>query len=151
MTLFSVEADVPFAETAVNDYIGTNSGRPLWTRPIGVGPSVTQEDVPFDVFAFEVSQSGEYRFDLSFNGFNGYVHLYEDSFDPTAPFDNVVLGEDGIGNTASFDADLEIGTAYYLVISGNTAADIGNFTLEISGVLDFVLQKSTYCRDYLVV
>ena len=141
LTLFEVQADVPFAESAINGFEGTNVGRPLWERPVGTGPNVAGEDVPFDVFSFKVPSDGEYAFDVDFNGFNGYLHLYDESFDPTAPFAGLLAADDGVGFTASIEEEFEADEIYYLIISGNTASDAGSYSIDISGDVDLVIQR----------
>ncbi|MGB0929644.1 MAG: SdrD B-like domain-containing protein [Chitinophagales bacterium] len=141
LTLFNIETDIPFVESAVNTYSGTNSNRPYWTRPVDVGPTVFPEDVRFDIFSFTVSANGDYDLNVNFNGFNGYLHLYEDSFDPTAPFSNLIAAEDGVGTSASIEEAFEAGKTYYLIVSGNTPSDLGNFTIDISGELNFVIHN----------
>ncbi len=141
LTLFSVEADIPFAESAVNSYNGTTVSRPLWARPIGVGPNVTSEDVRFDIFSFRASVNGNYTFSVDFNNFNGYLHLYEGAFDPTAPFSGLIAAEDGTGTSASIVGTLSASKTYYLVVSGNTPTDVGSFTMDISGALNSVIHR----------
>ncbi|MEZ4887599.1 MAG: SdrD B-like domain-containing protein [Chitinophagales bacterium] len=140
-TLFEVEADVPFAEASVNSYLGTTVGRPLWERPIGTGPNVVTEDVRFDIFSFKVPTNGTYTFNANFNNFNGYLHLYDGSFDPTSPFTGLIAGADGSGTSASIGGTLSASKTYYLVISGNTASDIGTFTITLDGPLNSVIHR----------
>ncbi|MFK7907183.1 MAG: hypothetical protein AB8B69_18750, partial [Chitinophagales bacterium] len=141
LTLFEVGVDVPFAESAINGYSGTLIGRPLWDRPIAGTQDLAGEDVRFDIFSFKVPVDDDYSFDVDFDGFNGYLHLYDGSFDPTAPFTDLIAGDDGVGMSASIDADLEEGETYYLVISGNTATDVGTFSIAISGGIDAVIHR----------
>ncbi len=141
LTLFEVDVDIPFAESAINDYEGTIVGRPLWDRPVGATENLAGEDVRFDIFSFKVPVADNYSFDANFNGFNGYLHLYAGSFDPTAPFSDLVDGDDGVGTSASIDASLEEDETYYLVISGNEPTDEGTFTLDISGGIDAVIHR----------
>lgn len=132
-TLFAVNIDLPFAESAVNKYNGTNISRPFWQRPVDIGPDVVAQDVRFDIFSFKAPTSGNYTFDVTFNGFNGYLHLYAGTFDPTAPLSDLIAAEDGVGTTAGITSNLVAGEIYYLVISGNTPSDVGQFSMNISG------------------
>jgi len=70
-------------------------------------------------------------------GWDGYIHLYENSFDPNNQLNNLIAANDdgfgGIGTSDLVDLDLQDGTVYWLVTSGFAAGDEGKYTWTISG------------------
>ena len=67
--------------------------------------------------------------------YDGYLHLYQDNFDPNSPCTNYLNGDnDGITlNRSELDHSLEAGRVYYLITSGNLASNAGNFSNTITG------------------
>ncbi|MCO5186068.1 MAG: hypothetical protein M9965_19290 [Anaerolineae bacterium] len=78
----------------LEDYSGTTSGRPFWTRP-NEGPTCTLSTVStrYHVQAFVVDTSGGYDL-FSEQNYNGYIHLYQDSFSPIDQCNNYLDGDD---------------------------------------------------------
>jgi len=70
-------------------------------------------------------------------GWDGYIHLYENSFDPTNQLNNLIAANDdgfgGIGTSDLVGLNLQDGTLYYLVTSGFAAGDEGSYSVTISG------------------
>lgn len=126
-------------------FAGTTAGQPTWNRPITNGPnpptvlSSLGTDVSFSVFEFTVSATGVYNFlSEATNPVNwdNYTFLYRNSFNPSTPFANVMIGNDDfptIGRSGFDDVALDVGTTYFLVTTGFTNNDAGVFTNSIIG------------------
>ncbi len=76
---------------------------------------------------------------FSVQDYDGYLHLYEGSFDPLDQLTNLVAGNDdgagGIGTSDLTGLTLTPGVDYILVTSGFGAGDEGTFTNEIVGAI----------------
>lgn len=127
----------PVTVAASNAYNATTVGGPLFNRAFadcsgisGLGP------VNYHVQPVFFGTSGVYSFSSTQNGFDGYVHLYADAFDPLNPLTNCVVGNDdgngGIG-TSDFDANVDANRQYFLVTSGFEAGEAGTFTNTVTG------------------
>jgi hypothetical protein len=124
-------------------YSGTNVGGDLWDRPVGAGPSISGlGPVAYSVQAFTVSASGAYDL-TSVQDYDGYIHLYANSFDAGDQLANLLAGNDdgagGIGTSDLLGRTLNAGTTYFLVTSGFAAGDEGTFTNTISGIGDVTI------------
>jgi hypothetical protein len=113
-----------------------------WSRPFfiegvsGLGP------VSFDVIEFTVPVSGGYTFDSIVDSGNNFTYIYEGSFDPDQPLENLLdysLGN-GFGpfglpqGQSKIDALLFEGTTYFFVTSQwDRFSDPQPFTLTITG------------------
>ncbi len=125
-------------------YIDTTVGGPTWNRPVGGDPptpptSGVGTSVPYQVQPFYVSASGNYDF-LSVGtnpaGWDNYLFLYQGQFDPNDQFNGVIIGNDdfpGIGQAGFDGVPLTAGTQYFLVTSGFSNFDEGQFTNTITG------------------
>jgi hypothetical protein len=132
------------AQAATFTYSGTTTGAPTWHRPNANGnnpPTSLHSDGlasadPYDVFSFTVDASGSYSF-TSTSSYDNYGFLYQGSFNPTAQFTNVIIGDDdsagGSGNYG-FTMNLSTGTNYFLVSTGFHDSDFGAFTTTIDGL-----------------
>lgn len=131
-------AGAALAQTSVS-YDGTNDpGDGSWDRPIAGGPTISGlGPVQFSVQAFTTDTTDIY--DLSSaQDYDGYIHLYAGSFDPTDQLANLIDGDDdgdgGIG-TSDLDAvSLTAGVVYFLVTSAFAAGDVGTFTNTIESL-----------------
>jgi len=121
---------------------GTTAGGPTFARPIvdGSGVSTVANNVRYAVTPFTVSQSGTYMLaNVTHAGFDGMLFLYQNSFNPSAPLTNYVVGgdDDSPGlpqNTPSaFVANLNAGQNYFLVTTGLQNGDSGTFTVFGAG------------------
>jgi hypothetical protein len=69
-------------------------------------------------------------------GWDGYIHLYQNAFDPNNQLTNLLAGDDdgpgGIGTSQILNIDLAPGV-YVLVTSGFAAGDAGPYDTTISG------------------
>ncbi|MEM0519572.1 choice-of-anchor J domain-containing protein, partial [Aequorivita flava] len=114
----------------------------IWDRPFadgtccsGLGP------VSYDVYGpFTVDVTGLYTVDSDQDGgaWDGYIFLYETCFDPLDQTTNFVAGDDdgpgGLGTSQILDVTLTAGTEYYLITTGFSAGDFGDFENTITGV-----------------
>ena len=111
----------------------------IWDRPIGGGPSISGlGPVSYSVYGpFTVDVSGLYTFNSVQSGWDGYIHVYENAFDPLNQLTGLLAGDDdgpgGIGTSEILDLSLTTGTSYYLITSGFAAGDFGSFVNTITG------------------
>jgi len=122
-------------------YSDTTAGGPTFNRPLenGTALSGTGTNVPYHVLAFSVDAAGTYGFlsGPTTGGFNNFLILYQNAFNPTAALDNFVIADDDVPQLgvvqAGFSAPLAVGTNYFLVTTGFNNADFGAFTNIITG------------------
>jgi len=113
-------------------YEDTTVGGMTFQRPEGVGPLLLDGEVAFHAFPFTVETGGFYDF-LSEQDYDGYLHLYADSFDPQDPLGNVLAGNDDLQtNRQSGFAILLEPAEYVVVTSAFAAGDEGTFTNTIT-------------------
>ena len=123
-----------FAGAQGFSYSGDTAAAPdgSWDRPIGgAGPISGLGPVNYDVESFIATVTG--TFDLfSVQQYDGYLHVYEGSFDPLDQLANLIAGNDdgagGIGTSDILGLSLTAGTEYFIVTSGFQAGDAGAFT-----------------------
>ncbi len=116
-------------------YSDSTSGGPLWTRPNeGTTCTLSSNTVNYHVQPFAIDTSGTY-FVVSQQNYDGYIHLYQDGFDPGSPCTNYLNGDnDALFSTSSeLSHALEAGRIYYVITSGNLAGNTGSFNNTISG------------------
>lgn len=121
-------------------YAGTTAGGPVFNRPLedGSGLSAVGTSVRYNVLQFSVTIGGGYDF-LSAPitaGFDNFLILYANSFNPLSPLANFRVADDdtgGIGVSAGFGASLTANTNYFLVTTGFNNADFGDFNNRITG------------------
>ena len=118
---------------------------PTFIRPsTGTGMTDAQRTVNYHVFQYTAT-SGSYHEILSEQSYDGYLHLYETSFDPTDPSKNLIAQND---DSISFDEDtggasrirafLALNTTYVIVTSacgltnGGCGANVGDFSNRIT-------------------
>ena len=123
---------------------GDTTGGPTWNRPVQGNPptpppSGVGTNVSYQVTSFTVDQAGAYDF-LSISqapaGWDNYLFVYQTAFDPTAPFSNVIIGNDDfptIGRSGFADVALAVGITYFAVSTGFANDDFGTYELTISG------------------
>lgn len=123
-------------ENAIN-YTGSNVGGPQWARPFadgtccsGLGP------VRYSTQLFNISANDTCDVTSVQNGFDGYLFIYRDPFNPTTQTVNFVAGDDdgagGIGTSDIIGVALMGGTTYVAVTTGFAAGDEGSFTNTIN-------------------
>lgn len=115
---------------------GTNVGGPDWVRPFadgsccsGLGP------VKYHVANFRLSQADTCDFSSVQSGWDGYLFIYREVFDPLAQSTNFVAGDDdgvgGIGTSNIDNVALLGNTVYWVVTTGFANGDEGDFTTTI--------------------
>ena len=130
---FGILTTTDVAEAGSVMYSDDTTGGPTFVRPFssctGSGPTSAYHAQPF-----WVDLAGTYDFD-SVQGYDGYMFLYIDPFDPANPTVNCLIGNDdgtgGVG-TSNFSYALAAGQTYYVVMAGFGGAE-GSFTNTISG------------------
>lgn len=121
---------------AVN-YSGTTVGGVSWTRPFadgtccsGLGPVLLSTEV------FSISANDTCDVTSVQNGFDGYLFVYRDPFDPLNQTNNFVAGDDdgagGIGTSDIIGVALAGSTTYVVVTTGFEAGEEGTFTNTIN-------------------
>lgn len=119
-------------------YSDTLVGTPTWTRPFadctgatGLGP------MGYQVEPFYVSANGAYDVTSVQNGWDGYIFVYQNSFNPASPNTNCVIGNDdgggGIGTSEIFGVALSAGVQYFVVTTAFENGEEGTFTNTITG------------------
>jgi subtilisin-like proprotein convertase family protein len=120
------------------------------TAPIAPTTLASAGNYPYSVQAFTPSVTGLYQF-YSAQAYDGYMHLYENLFDPLNALTNVRAGDDDMGtlnggavpnrngtpttNDSGFQFNLNAGTTYHIVTStfGASVPASGAFYNEIYG------------------
>jgi len=126
------------AGTAMADvtvYSGMND-QGSWDRPVGAGPGISGlGPVMFHVFSWVEGDGGLHDM-FSVQDYDGYLHLYEGSFDPLDQLTGLIAGDDdgagGIGTSDIEGVTLTAGMTYFLVTSAFQDGDEGSFTNRIT-------------------
>ncbi len=119
-------------------YSSTTVGGGSWDRPFAdcTGQS-TLGPVVFHVQPFHVSANGAYDVSSTQTGFDGFIFIYQNAFDPNNPNTNCLVGNDdgngGIGTSDIAAQALTAGVQYLLITTGFEAGEEGPFTNTISG------------------
>jgi hypothetical protein len=138
--LFATAAISTPTMAATGSYTGDISSVDVgsWVRPFadgnccsGLGP------VKFRAQDLQVGTDGLYSLSSVQNGYDGYLFLYQNSFDPLNQTANFVAGDDdgtgGIGTSDIENISLVAGTRYIIVDTGFAAGDQGTFTTTVTG------------------
>jgi hypothetical protein len=117
-------------------YTDTNVGGPLWDRPIGIGPPISGVGpVNYSTQVFRISANDTCDI-TSVQDYDGYLHVYTNSFDPMDQITNLVNGNDdgsgGIGTSEILGQALSGGVNYTIVTSAFSAGQTGTFTNTIT-------------------
>jgi hypothetical protein len=121
----------------VAGYSGTNAGGPTFQRPgQGVPPtSLSGNIVNYHLEQFTISANSPCTL-YSDQDYDGYLHVYEGSFNPADSFANVIGGDDDVFTNPFRDSQIDIelfaGITYYLVTSSFGAGGTGNFTNTVT-------------------
>lgn len=121
----------------VQAYSATTVGGPSWARPFADGTCCSAlGPVVLHTQQFTVSASDTCNVASVQDGFDGYLFIYSDPFDPAAPTVNYVAGNDdgidGIGTSEINGVALTAGTVYQIVTTGFEAGEEGTFTNTIT-------------------
>jgi hypothetical protein len=135
------------ALAGTTSYSGDTTGDPTWQRTVGMSSSLSSVGtaVSYETQAFSVSASGNYTITSAYDeaaGYDGYLHLYASSFDPTDQLTNLMAGDDDYGTVYAAqmaDVSLVSGATYIIVNSGFSNDDYGVYTTEITGRGDIQL------------
>ena len=122
-----------------NSATGTTFARPGSVTSCDV--STTATTYPYETADIQVTETGVYDILATWDGYDGYLLLYEDTFDPSSPCTNLIaLSDDGATTATSFidDVVLEVPPGgrlpgdYILVMSTfNATSPGGSYTLEV--------------------
>ncbi|MDM8521004.1 SdrD B-like domain-containing protein [Anaerolineales bacterium HSG6] len=132
------EASLAIGHLEILTQTGSTINAAMWVRP-GEGSTCAYSNTMTKYIAheFTVSATGDYDV-ISEQNFDGYIHLYANSFDPNSACSNYIDGNDDgsrTGDSKLYDQPLTAGTTYILVTSGYSYSDFGNFTNTISRVM----------------
>lgn len=128
---------VPYLGGNSNSYSGDTTGGPLWDRPFASGTCCsTLGPVSYQIEYLRVGATGEYNL-LSEQDFDGYIFIYQDTFDPLDQEANFVAGDDdgpgGIGTSEILGVTLEADRTYIIVTTAFSAGLEGVYTNTVEG------------------
>jgi hypothetical protein len=116
-----------------------NGSSQTYNHPTADGTALSGQVTPFMAMAFRVSTDDVYTLTNSSNTFtnsDGFFALYQISFNPSNPLNNLVAANDNyggtLGNRPQLTQELVPGTTYLLVTSGAGSGATGDFINQIS-------------------
>ncbi len=123
--------------------MGNTTGGPTYNRTLAGTPpgalSGVGTAVAYSIVQLTVGTTGSYTFlsTSTTTGYDPFLSLYQNSFNPAAALTNVLVANDDItsGNftQSGFTINLTAGLTYFAVQSGFNNTDFGAFTLVIDG------------------
>lgn len=130
--------------TNSESYSGDTTAGPTWDRPFASGTCCSGNNPnAYDTEIFYVSQTGFYDINSVQNGFDGFLFVYQEDFDPANQEVNFVAGnDDGAGGIGTSDIDgveLQANTVYIIVTTGFAPGDEGPYTNTITGPGNIVI------------
>jgi gliding motility-associated-like protein len=133
-------------------YSGTNVGGLTWNRPVGTGPGISGlGPVNYVAFNFTPTVTGNYNIS-STQDYDGYLHLYQNAFDPLNQLTNLIAAnDDGDGGIGTSDIDniaLINGVNYILVTSAFEIGEEGSFNNTISMICSPAPPSNTMVVEY---
>lgn len=144
----------PPAQADILTITGNTTGAPTWNRLTEdlTELSVVGDAVAYHVTALRVSADGFYTF-LSTADFDNFIFMYEYSFNPNDPFTNALGANDDLftTTTSGFVGPMFSGTTYFLVTTGYSNVDYGNYSTTIGGPghIALVPEPSTWMMSAL--
>ena len=119
---------------------------PSFVRPTtGTGMSDRQRTVKYHLFKYTATSDSYHEITSDQTRFDGYLMLYESSFDPANPSQNLIAQNDDsasydetVGGNSRIRTALELGKSYIIVttacgsIDANCGAQLGNFSNRIT-------------------
>jgi len=128
LLLGPVAASANFAQT----YLGkTTAASPTFQRPSGSGPGLGSI-VHYHVQEFDLEFASTCYFYGS-QDYDGYLHLYQGTFNPASSLTNLVAGDDdgdgGIGT--SLLEDLPLPAGHYILVNSAWDIEVGTFQTAV--------------------
>jgi len=130
---------VPSLADTFQSFAGNNIGAPTFNRPIGAGPGLSGQIVHYSAQRFVLTADTNCTI-YSTQNYDGYLHLYQGSFNPASPATNLIDGDDdgelGVG-TSRIPRDLDVNSValtegfYTLVNSGFFPTSEGSFQMHV--------------------
>ena len=123
---------VAYGEAATTFY-GTTQGQPFFNRPESLG-SLSGVSVRYSVQPFFPNEDANcFIHSIQESGFDGFIFLYRNGFDPSNPLDNLIALHDdgpefGRGESRIATRPLLFEDNYYLVTAGYFAGTTGTFS-----------------------
>lgn len=120
------------------EYQGNIQGQRTMIRPLADGRCCSKlGPVHYQKKSVVVSTTGNYDIISDQDGWDGYLLIYRNSFDPERPTHNLLLGDDdgviGIGTSEIFGLQMETDETYIIVTAGFSTADAGTYSTIIDG------------------
>lgn len=151
----------PLSASTIVGYDSSTLRGPVWDRPnfAGTGLASLGAGATFHAQSFSVAVDGTYSVRSVHNNsiegdrsrnWDGATFLYEGSFSPTRPLDNLLMGDylaRESGTTGFDDVPLTAGQTYHLITSGVRSSDAGIFTTSIFGPGDIFLTQRNFAYD----
>lgn len=140
----AISMDVSFTGGTLQttNFAGDTSGDPTWTRPTSVGDgtsgsctlSGTATAVSYEALPMNVTEAGLYTITTTYGGHDGYLFLYDGSFNAADPCLNLIALNDDFGGIGGSQilATLTPGS-YTLVVTGFGNDDAGSYTGTVVG------------------
>jgi len=126
------DANCDLIASTPNPALGVNT----WTRPFADGTCCTGlGPMSYYVYGpFTVDTAGSYTINAQYDAWDGYLFLYQDSFDPENQTENYVAGNDDFGGVGASQiiSNLSIDTDYFVVVTAFSTG-FGDFELTITG------------------
>jgi hypothetical protein len=112
---------------------------PTFVRPLASG-TAGSTTVFYDVTPFYVTTAGTYSIEQT-SGFDDYMFIYANAFNPLTPTANFVEGDDddGAGNDSLITRALTPGVQYYLVNTSFGTGITGAYTVTQNGPVPIVV------------
>ena len=138
------------AKADIVTWTGDTTGAPTFDRPFVDFSDLSPngEGVAYTTHTFTVGSDGDYSLLLSGLGFDTFLLLYQNSFDPNDQLTNGVAGSDDLVNvsTSGFESALTAGTSYVIVVTGFDADAYGQYSITLTGpgLISAVPEPSTW-------
>jgi PEP-CTERM motif len=138
------------AHADIVTWTGDTTDAPRFDRPFADFSDLSGngENVAYRTHAFTVGEDGDYSLVVSGLGFDTFLFLYAGAFDPAAPLDNGLDGDDDAVslNTSGFESTLSAGTTYIAVVTGYSSGEFGAYSLTLTGpgLISAVPEPSTW-------
>ncbi|GIV33508.1 MAG: hypothetical protein KatS3mg031_1043 [Chitinophagales bacterium] len=115
----------------------------------------TSVNPPYQIIAFQVTATGAYNILQTQSGYDGVMYIYTDPLNLTVnPPVTFVAGNDdddilGTGWSGIYNLTLNKNQNYYLISTGYSSTDLGNYSTDFTGPGNIVLsQVTTTDRPY---